>query len=271
MFKRMTASAAAVFVVLAGVFGVASPALAATTYHYAIGQQTGLVADGAAVSLTIENPNLNGAHDGNNSHSIAELAVLSSDSKNRIEAGWRKGATDTGPKMFVYHVVNNVPQGYNLCADVAAEPFNTGMAFPAGMIGTGISYRFEIRHSGASWWVAFNNKWVCSFSDTLWTSQGQTFNKLNYVLAYGEVASTATATPCGDMGNGKPSSDGYAARIGSYALINEATATPASFTTFVSPGGALGITITNISQYTFRYGWSGYTAANTLPGNIGAC
>jgi Neprosin len=271
MLKRMTASAAAVFIVLAGVFGIAGPAMAVTTYSYAVGQQTGLTADGAAVSLTIENPNLSSTHDGSNSHSIAELAVFSADSKNRIEAGWRKGATDTGPKMFVYHVVNNVPQGYNLCTDYSAEPFNTGTAIPSTMVGDGNSYRFQILHSGTNWWVAFNLKWVCYFPDSVWTSAGVTWNKLDHVMAYGEVAATATATACADMGNGKPATDNYAARVGSYALQGEVNNTPASFTTFTQPSN-VGITINNISQYTFRYGWAGYNGAtNTLPGNVGSC
>lgn len=270
MIKRMTASAAAVLIVLAGVFGITGPALAVTTYYYAIGQQTGLVADGAAVSMTIDSPNLSSTHDGSNAHSIAELAVFSADSKNRIEAGWRKGATASGPTMFVYHVVNGVPQGYNLCTDYAPEPFNAGAAIPSTMVGNGTSYRFQIVHSGSNWWVAFNLKWVCTFPDSLWTSAGQTFTKVNYVMAYGEVAATASATPCSDMGNGLASSSASASRIGSYSLQGEASAIPASFTTFTQPNN-VGITVTNLSQYTFRYGWAGYTNANTLPGNVGSC
>lgn len=253
--------------------GLASPAFAVMTYHYAIGEQFDLVADGAAVNLTVEAPHVNAAHDGANAHSIAELAVFSADRKNRIEAGWRKSAT-AAPTFFVYHAVNNVPMGYNLCTDYAAEPFNAGNTIPAAMVGNKTTPpRFQIVHSGTNWWIAFNAKWVCHFPDTVWTSAGQTFTKVNQVQAYGEYASTTTATPCGDMGDGQDASSGTSARIGSYSLQGQTAGSPAAFSVRVAPTG-VGITTSIQSTTTFRYGWKGYKdnpspTADSLPGITG--
>lgn len=268
--QRITSCGAVLMLALASVVMLASPALAVTTYHYAVGAQTGIVADGAAVNLTVESPNLNAAHDGGGSHSLAELAVFSADNKDVIEAGWRK-TTSAGPDLFVHHWVNGAPMGYNLCVDYSAEPFNAGNAIPAAMVGNKTNPpRFQIVHSGTNWWIAFNLKWVCSFPDSVWTSAGRTFVKVEKVQAYGEVASTITATPCADMGDGQSASSGTAARIGSYSLQGQTSGPAAAFGVYTLPATA-GITTFVASTTTFRYGWSGYKANNTLPGNIGSC
>jgi hypothetical protein len=267
LFKRAAAGLVALATVAAGVGLGASPALAVTTYHYAIGEQTGIVADGAAVNLTIESPYMSSAHDGASAHSLAELTVRSADLKDRIEVGWRK-PTVSATALFVYHTVNGVPMGYNLCTDYAAEPFNAGDVIPAALYGT--NPRFQIIHSGTAWWVAFNLKWVCHFPDTIWTSAGRTFTKVNTMQAYGEVASTTSATPCSDMGDGQPASSGTAARIGSLSYQGQTSGPAAAFTVYTLPNTA-GITTSVVTSTTFRYGWEGYTNANTLPGNTGSC
>lgn len=267
LIRRLTAAVVAVVAVVAVTAG---PAHAALTYHYAVGEQTGLVADGAAVNLTVESPYVSGAHDGSNAHSLAELLVYSADRKDRIEIGWRKAATGT-PTFFVYHAINGVGQGYNLCTDYAAEPFNAGATIPTVMVGDKVNPpRFQIIHSGTSWWVAFNAKWVCSFPDTVWTSAGRTFNKVNIVMAYGEIASTLVGTPCSDMGDGQPASSGTAARIGSYSLQGQTSGPAAGFGVYTQPSTA-GITTSVVTATTFRYGWAGYSATNTLPGVQGGC
>lgn len=269
MKNRLMATLAGIIVMLTGALSISSPALAATTYHYAVGQQTGLVADGAAVNLTVETPYMNSAHDGSSSHSLAELLVRDTSGANRIEVGWRKPVS-SATALFVYHRVNGVPQGYNLCTDNAAVSLNAGAPIPAGDVGTGVGKRFQILHSGSAWWIAYQQQWICHFPDTVWTSQGVTFNKVNIVQAYGETAATATTTPCMDMGNGQAASSSTAARIGSYTLQNEASAIAPAFTVFASPAG-VGITTSVTTSTLFSYGWAGYTSANTLPGNVGSC
>ena len=267
MRNRLTAIAAGILMVLAGSLFGATPAQAVNTYFYAVGEQTGIVADGAAVNISVHSPYVNLAHDGNSAHSIGELAVRSADLKNRIEVGWRKG-TSGNLTLFVYHAVNGVAQGYNLCTDYASEPFNAGDTIPVSMLGT--SPRFQIVHSGTRWWVQFNAKWVCTFPDTLWTSQGQTFNKVNIVQAYGEVVSALTATPCTDMGWGDPASWPSAARIENYALQGQTSGPPAAFLVYANPTG-VGITTQVINSTGFSYGWAGYSSTNTLPGNLQSC
>jgi hypothetical protein len=258
---------AAVTLTAAGLIG-AGPAYAATSYFYAIGEQFGLNADGAAVNLTVENPHVNSAHDGNSSHSIAELAVFSTDRKNRIEVGWRKGvSTHT---IFTYHTVNGALMGYNGCADYAANPVNAGSTVPAAWVGDKVNPpRFQVVHSNGAWWVAVGGAWLCSFADTVWTSAGITWNKVNQVQAYGEVAaSNGTATPCSDMGDGQNASSGTAARIGSYSLQGQSPALAAAFTTRTVPSTGPP-TISVQTSTTFRYGTPMWKADNTLPGVIG--
>jgi hypothetical protein len=280
--RRITTALIGACLALTGVVMAASPAQAVTTYHYAIGEQFGIVADGAAVNLTVENPAVNSTHDGSSAHSLAELAVFSNDRLNRIEVGWRKKATDTTPKMFVYHAVNGVNMGYNLCTDYSGNAFNAGSAMPPAWIGDKVNpARFQILHSGTAWWIAMSRTvsgvteggWVCYFPDSTWTSAGVTWNKVEQVQAYAEVASPLTATPCSDMGDGQDASSGTSARIGSYTLQGQTSGPAAAFTTRTAPTG-VGITISVQAPDTFRYGWKGYKdnpspTADSLPGIVG--
>jgi hypothetical protein len=272
MTRRFLAALAAFAVALGLPLGVGSPAIAATTYHYAVGSQVlpaGTVADGAAVNITVESPHVS-ANDGTNAHSVAELIVQSDNLINAVEVGWRKAVTGT-PKLFVYHRINGVGQGYNNCVDYAPEPVNAG-ADLSSWVGAAASPRFQITATATAWWIAFNAKWVCHIPISQWTSAGVTnFSKASVVQAYGEVASTLRAKPCTDMGNGQDASSGTAARIGSYVLINPVPPTTASFVVGPSPAG-VGITTSVVTPgVTFRYGWKGYTNTGTLPGNTGSC
>jgi hypothetical protein len=272
--KRAAALLATLAVIAAAAGFGATPALAATTYHYAVGSQVlpaGTVADGAAVNITVESP-LVSTNDGANAHSIGELIVQSDNLINAVEVGWRKGAgAGQVPKLFVYHRINGVGQGYNNCTDYAPEPVNAGADLSA-WVGAAASPRFQITATATAWWIAFNAKWVCHIPISQWTNAGvNNFAKASVVQAYGEVASTSRAKPCSDMGNGQAASSGTAARIGSYSLINPVPVTAASFVIGPSPAG-VGITTSVVTPgVTFRYGWAGYTNTGTLPGNIGAC
>ena len=272
MTKRLSAAFAAFLLALAAVLAGPAPAFAATTYHYAVGSQVlpaGVVAEGAAVNITVESPHVS-ANDGSNAHSIAELIVQSDNLINAVEVGWRKGTTGT-PKLFVYHRINGVGQGYNNCVDYAPEPVNAG-ADLSSWVGAASSPRFQITATATAWWIAFNAKWVCHIPISQWTAAGVTnFAKASVVQAYGEVASTSRAKPCTDMGNGQAASSGTAGRIGSYVLINPTVTVPptvANFNIVANPTG-VGITTNVTSGITFRYGWAGYTNAGALPGAVG--
>ena len=254
--------------VAAGVL-IGTPAYAATTYHYAVGNQTGLVADGAAVNITVESPFVSSA-DGSNAHSLAELVVQSADLKDRIEVGWRKKTTGT-PKLFVYHAINGVGQGYDLCTDYATEPRNTGADLSAYATLPAPGPRFQIVNTGTAWWVAFDLKWVCYFPNSVWTNAGRTFNKVNTVQAYGEVASTLTATPCTDMGDGQFGTSGTAAQIGSYSLQGLTSGGPANFSIYTTPATSVYTVNVVTPGETFRYGGTGYNSSGGTPGSAGSC
>lgn len=268
--SRAAAFVASLAVFTAAAVFSATPAMAATTYHYARGVQSGVVADGAAVNLTVENPYIDSS-DGAGSHSLAELIVQSADLQQGVEVGWRKASPTGTVKLFVYHRVNGVGQGYDLCTDYASEPRNAG-ADITSYVGAVNSPRFQITNTGTAWWIAFDLKWVCYIPNTVWSSASPpvTFNKANTVQAYGEYASTVKAKPCGDMGNGQDASSGTAARIGSFSLVNPTPVVSPSLTVSAVPSGA-GITTSVLSPTTFRYGWKGYSSTGTLPGTTGGC
>jgi hypothetical protein len=267
MTKRIPAALAALALILASVF-IGSPAHAANTYFYAVGNQTGVVADGAAFNITVENPYVTGT----SAHSIGQMVVQSADLQQRVEVGWRKGAgAGQVPKLFTYHAINGVGQGYNLCTDYAAEPVNVGADLSAWASVAAPGPRFQIINTGTAWWVAFNLKWVCHFPNSLWTNAGVTFNKINTIQAYGEVVSTTTATPCTDMGDGQFGSSGTAAQIGSYSLQGQTSGPAPSLNIYTTPATAAYTVSVVTPNVTFRYGGRGYSAAGTLPGVQGGC
>jgi hypothetical protein len=152
-------------------------------------------ADGARGSFTVAKPNLTF---GENSHSLAELAVESSDGLEVIEVGYtvdRALNVDNFPHLFVFHWVNGVPTCYNACGFVRV---GTGVG-PRSPLKTGAVHQFMIEHVAGNWWIGQNGNWFGYYPDTLW---GNAFTKVGLVQWFGEVAATST-TPCTDMGNGE--------------------------------------------------------------------
>ncbi len=278
---------------------MAAPSGTATTlsapvpqYFYGGGLQT-VVADGAFVNLNVQNPYLNS----NDSHSLAELAIQSGDSKQIVEVGWTKDATicgaytpgSSGPCLFTFSWINGVGQGYNTgFVDNASVSLNVGATLPAPLSGN--NTRFGIQSSSNLWWVAVDvgdgtgGKWIGYFPQTLWSNAtpSVTFTKSGLIQAFGEVAAKATGdnTPCTDMGNGVLglNVNGTAARVGSYSVVNppagvvsnlSLTGTSQSYpgkyyTEIVTPNTPGNIT-------TLRYGGPGYNAAGTGNGVAGGC
>lgn len=96
----------------------ASPAAAGTgctfrttsQYYCRAGAYQYVTADGAYLSTPVQSPVVAAA----DYHSLAELAVESSDGKQIIEIGWRVyRPQDQTPRLFIYHWVNGVGTCYN--------------------------------------------------------------------------------------------------------------------------------------------------------------
>jgi len=200
------------------------------------------VSDGAFGYFTVAKPVLATG----DAHSLAELAVQSSNQRQIVEVGWtvdRAVNGDADPHLFVFRWVNGVPGCYNGCGFV---PYNqpggpvAGMRLPID--GPGWSQYFTIRHYGTNWWIGFRQQWVGYFPDSLW---GGTFNKTGLVQWFGEVAG-ATSAPCTDMGNGAFAGSTTAASIlnmgfwaGPATAITTGATHPAYYTTSKTASGAM--------------------------------
>ncbi|GAA3955818.1 hypothetical protein GCM10022629_81370 [Amorphoplanes auranticolor] len=197
----------------AGTVEAAAAADRVVNFHYAVGAQVGET-DGTWASLTIEKPKLvEGDY-----HTLAELAVRSADSQQTVEVGWtvdRSVNGDDDPHLFVFFWKDGVPQCYNACGWTQIhKTIKPGATLPVGT-----QKRFGIVHDGNAWWIAYNTEYLGYFHDSNWEGR---FTRAGLSQWFGEVASPSL-TPCTQMGNGKPASDGDAARIGSINMTKGPT------------------------------------------------
>ncbi|MEU8232515.1 neprosin family prolyl endopeptidase [Actinoplanes sp. NPDC048967] len=196
-----------------GTVKAAAAADRVVNFHYAVGAQTGET-DGTWANLTIEKPKL---VDGDY-HTLAELAVRSADSKQTVEVGWtvdRSVNGDDDPHLFVFYWKDGVARCYNACEWTQIHK----TVKPGDTLPVGTSKRFGIMHDGNAWWIAYNSEYIGYFHDKNWEGR---FTRAGLAQWFGEVASPSL-TPCTQMGNGKPASDGDAARIGSISMTKGPT------------------------------------------------
>ncbi|BCJ44003.1 hypothetical protein GCM10010168_68060 [Actinoplanes ianthinogenes] len=222
----------------------ASPTSSAPTvnFHYNVGSQAA-VTDGVYANLTINKPVL----DKSDYHTLAEIAVQSADGKQIVEVGWNVDRVvngDDDPHLFVYHWVNRETSCYNGCGFVQYSK----TAIAGDTLPMDTAKRFGIQYFNGAWWIAYDTEWVGYFPVKLWGDVD--FSKSGLVQVFGEVAA-ASGKPCTQMGNGKPSTDGTAARIGSLAYLNG----PA-VEMFVRSTSEY-YNVTALSNRTFRYGGPG--------------
>lgn len=213
-------------------------------FLYSVATQA-VTADGFYASMDIENPVLaKGDY-----HTLAELAVQSSDSQQVVEVGWNvdRGVNgDDYTHLFVYHWVNGQTTCYNTCG---FTPYDGGVK-PGDILPADTTKKFGIQYFNGAWWIAYDTTWVGYFADKEWSSQGITFNKVGLVQTFGEVAASS-AKPCTQMGNGVVADDSGAARIGSITYLNGPTVAMNMRSTSDVYG------LVPLSTRTFRYGGPG--------------
>ena len=191
----------------------------AVHYLYVTGIQNAR-ATGASVQIYQAQPKV-GPQD---YHSLAELAVYSTDSlgnfKNMVEFGWtvdRLMYHDSLPRLFVYYRVNGEAACYNSCGFVQVSRLKAiGDSVKVGK--TGI-YEIAYSHSQQRWWIKYNGVKIGYYPGHLWRGN---FTHITEVQAFGEV-STASATPCTQMGDGLLGSLRGSAFISHFALIGTKT------------------------------------------------
>ncbi|MGW4940642.1 neprosin family prolyl endopeptidase [Actinoplanes sp. NPDC004185] len=196
-----------------GTVKAAAAADRVVNFHYAVGAQDGET-DGTWANLTVEKPKLvEGDY-----HTLAELAVRSADSQQTVEVGWtvdRSVNGDDDPHLFVFYWKDGVAKCYNACGWTQIHK----TVKPGDTLPVGTSKRFGIMHDGNAWWIAYNSEYIGYFHDKNWEGR---FTRAGLAQWFGEVASPSL-TPCTQMGNGKPASDGDAARIGSISMTKGPT------------------------------------------------
>jgi hypothetical protein len=148
-------------------------------------------------------------------HSLAELAVESSDGKQIVEVGWTVDPAQFGddyPQLFVFHWVNRVPSCYDGCGFVSTS------AMAGEILEPGSSQTFEIEYVTNGWAIFDNNSEVGYFPGSLWPMGFSTVGLADW---FGEVAdgSQDAGRPCSQMGDGELPATGNSAEISGISFI----------------------------------------------------
>ena len=157
--------------------------------------QLGAVSTGAAATLTQARPTL-GSGD---FHSLAEVAVESSDGQQIVEIGWTvdHGVNgDYDPHVFAFHWIDGQPQCYNGCGWVQVS----ATARPGMRVMPGETHRYQIKLVNGDWWLFYDAEGMGYFPGTRWAGR---YTQGGLVQWFGEVAAH-DAMPCTQMGNGTP-------------------------------------------------------------------
>jgi len=261
--------------------------LAGPYYFYGVAQQTHTTGttDGVMANLVTAKPWVDSAV--KDDHSLAEVSIQDTATGHAVEIGYTVDPGtfgDSNPRLFVYHWVLGVPQGYGAgFTDNAANPINHGSLLPYPL-----QKSFFIQRSGGDWWVGYDTAWVGRFAGANFTGG---FTSGTETSGFGEVATkpgTSHTTSCSDMGhNGEL---GYATnvnatRVGSAGVhdittnawvngvqtvwvASTGTAVPATGVYEANPS----VTPPNPpTNRTMRYGGPGWNSAGTAAGTANAC
>ncbi len=179
--------------------------------YYWVGGDQYATASGASVSITQADPVVGVA----DSHSLAEMAIESSNEQQIIEVGWSVAPEqwgDTQPHLWVFHWINSDPTCYDGCGFVAVKSSTpVGSDVTVGATGT-----FKMAYSGSKWVVTYDGHEIGYFPESLW---GGDFTSLGLVQVFGEVAAGASTTqPSSQMGDGVLGTQTGSALISAFSL-----------------------------------------------------
>lgn len=183
-------------------------------FFYAGGLQY-RTADGASGYFNQPKPTLNPA----DAHTLAELAVESTDGKQVVEVGWNVDQylyKDTDPHLFVFHWVDGKPACYNTCDFTqVSKTFKPGDKVTVDK-NPGATHQYLIQYIQGNWWIWYETQWLGYFRGSLWKN----FTKVEKTQWFGEV-STYQPIPCSQMGDGLPGNNTNAAVVNKmYFIVN---------------------------------------------------
>ncbi len=181
---------------LKGLPGLSVPGVTNANFSYAGGLQY-FTADGASGNFNQPKPTLSPA----DAHTLAELAVESTDGKQVVEVGWNVDQAvnkDTDPHLFVFHWVNGKPTCYNTCGFVqVSKTFAPGDKVTVDS-NPGATHQYAIKFFSGDWWIWYETQWIGYFPGSLWKNS---FTQVDITQWFGEV-STFQPFPCSQMGDG---------------------------------------------------------------------
>jgi len=200
---------------LSSAAGSGCPLRSNSQYFCHAGAYQNVTADGAYMSTTVESPSV----DSSDYHSLAEMAVQSSDQQQIIEIGWTVDPAqfDQTPRLFIYHWVDGQGTCYNTCDFVSNSTTVTpGMALTP----SSTPVQFAIEYYQGNWWYSYNGTWFGYLPGSVWSGG---FIQSGLVQEFGEIAAGSTQ-PCTDMGNGALGTDAAAAAVTDVGYYNATTA-----------------------------------------------
>jgi hypothetical protein len=231
--KKILVSAGSALALIASTLVVGgTPAQAALTYLYAQGAET-KTETGAAVLITVASPTVTAG----DFHSLAQMAVFSSDLQQVVEVGWSVDPatfSDNNPHLFATRWTNGAFGGYSDTSwvDYAPNAVNKGASLA---LDVGSLKAFQISFDGSNnIWVYYNGVAVGHFPASDWTSP--TFTTGSKWKFWGEVAANV-ASPTTLMGTGTCSAAAGAAKFSSVTYADSST-------------GNLSLSATDTSKYT---------------------
>lgn len=212
------------------------------TCYYWVGayqnDNNNFTATGVSSNFTQAEPTDQATTNGDN-HTLIETYVSSSDGKESLEIGWFV-STNTGkaPVLMVTHWINGAFIGYT--SPSSADGFvqvSSSIKPLSTPLQVGVTGNYKIQVANNQWQFWYNGAEVGYFPESLWTSQGITFNKIQWVSDYGEVATHVGALSQVGMGNGILGSASGSTAVSGYTLYGSST--PADFNSFYEPQGAV--------------------------------
>jgi hypothetical protein len=173
-------------------------------------------ASGAYGSYLVEDPAVSTDYATAKAHSLAELAVESSDGEQIIEVGWMVSPQQFGdplPHLFVYHWVNGTSTCYNACGFVpVSAKVTAGMTLTPHQTSV-----FRIAYVNSNWGIYDNGTLFGYFPGSLWSGA---FTSLDAAQWFGEVAVPApVSVPCAQMGSGVAATATGAATISNMGFV----------------------------------------------------
>ncbi len=257
-------------------------------YRYTGAEETGLTATGLYTSALVNKPYVNTSAE---AHSLGEIAAISANGQDIIEAGYTSNCALTGgacnPHLFVSRWVGGSWGGYDGWSGYSGgwvdyAPNTTYGAASNLFSRIGTAFVFQIEATATAWWVKAgptgSQDWIGYYPKTLWTgaSPSITFDDFDQADVFWEIVSNTDSTHCGDMGNGYLPSGASPAYFNAVQRQVSGSWASASMTAYNGEDGIGSVAPTthynsSVSGSNVTGGGPGYASSGSGVGTRGSC